>query len=127
MKVLMPAAALLLLLFGIANAQQSHQPTRSEATSYINVEVRGILRKEGWQWYIEATDSIFSKYKLKVILERSEDKNRELDKFLDEHLNQEMIARGPLDCRRLQGLNTPYAIYIYFPSGPDSIRPALPN
>src|SRR5947209_13693653 len=106
MKLLRILVVLFSALIGVATAQ-----VKSTTTNYINVEVRGTLHKESSYWYIEAEDATFPQFKAKVILERSEDKDRELSEFLDEHLDREMVARGMLDTRRIKD---PFTIFIYF-------------
>lgn len=60
---------------------------------------------------MQSVDAVFSEMRMLVKLERSENKNRDLDRRLDELKGQRVSAKGFLDCRRAgqeQGV-----IYLY--------------
>jgi hypothetical protein len=79
--------------------------------NYVKLEVKGQLVQDGTRYAIESNDSIFPQTKLLIKLERSEDKNRFLDRHLDTLKGKMVLAKGFLDCRRIgqeQGV-----IYLY--------------
>ena len=69
--------------------------------SYAKLEVRGTRLNQGPIYYIQTHDSFFTDVKLLVRLERSEDKNRILDRHLEKLLGKSVLAKGLLDCRRV--------------------------
>jgi hypothetical protein len=70
-------------------------------SNYVRLEVRGQLVRDGTGYAVESNDSLFPQAKLLVELERSEDKNRFLDRRLEALQNKTVVARGFLDCRRV--------------------------
>lgn len=108
--------SILVLIAGALLANVSLQADRNNVRSdsqpsYAKLEVRGTLLRQGPVYYIQTHDSTFTEVKLLVKLERSEDKNRMLDRHLERLHGKSVIANGFLDCRRI-GQETG-VIYIY--------------
>ena len=79
-----------------------------EPVSYVRVKVKGkLIRKKfshrGSPHCIETTDAIFPRTEVLVILQRSEDKDRDLTAYLEAREGQTVIVEGWLDCRFLDG------------------------
>jgi hypothetical protein len=53
-------------------------------SSYVRLKVEGTLLHQGAAYYVQTNDATFPDQKLLVGLERSEDKNRSLDRHLEE-------------------------------------------
>jgi hypothetical protein len=89
--------------------------TRANAElNYVKLEVKGKLIQEDAEFAVQTSDTNFPNMKLLVKLERGEDKNRLLDRYLDDLKGKTVVANGFLDCRRVgkeQGV-----IYLYFSS-----------
>ena len=89
--------------------------TRANAEpGYVKLEVKGKLVEQGSRYAVEAADTHFADTKVLVVLGRSEDKNRRLDRHLESLKGKTVVANGFLDCRRIgqeQGV-----IYLYLSS-----------
>jgi hypothetical protein len=86
-----------------------------DKSGYVKLEVRGTLFYQSAISYIRTNDSSFPDAKLVVKLERSEDdKNRVLDRHLQELNGKPVVANGFLDCRRVG--QEPGVIYMYLTS-----------
>jgi hypothetical protein len=82
--------------------------------SYVKLEVRGTLIHQKAISFIQAYDSSFPDVRLVVKLERSEDKNQELDRHLEGLHGKPVVANGFLDCRRVG--QEAGVIYMYLTS-----------
>jgi hypothetical protein len=91
-----------------------------EPSAYVKVEVKGKLVHKDYMYYVETGDATFSDFKLLVGLERSEDKNRALDRHLESLEGKAVIAYGYLDCRRITQENA--TIYLYL-SNETQVKP----
>ncbi|MDT5121797.1 MAG: hypothetical protein QOC96_1279 [Acidobacteriota bacterium] len=89
------------LLFQVSLLKVGDRVPTSSPSSYVKLEVRGILLHKEDAYYIQANDPAFSDFKLLVRLERSEDKNRALDQHLQILEGKTVIARGFLDGTRI--------------------------
>jgi len=67
-------------------------------------------RKAEKYFFIESLDRIHPRYKVSVILSRSEDGNTLLTRWLNENLGKEVIATGYIDNRRFSA--DPFTIYL---------------
>jgi hypothetical protein len=70
-------------------------------SSYVKLEVKGRLVQKGAAYAVEASDAHFADTKVMVVLERSEDKNRGLDRRLESLKGRIVVANGFPDCRRI--------------------------
>jgi hypothetical protein len=98
------------LLFAIWPANRTQANAES---NYVKLEVKGklVLAQEGTSYAIESSDGHFPQIKLLVKLARTEDKNRALDRYLDDLKGKLVVVTGFLDCRNVgqeQGV-----IYLY--------------
>ena len=82
-----------------------------DPSSYVKLEVKGTLFYQNASSYIRTNDSSFPDVSLVVKLERTEDKNRNLDRHLEQLHGKPVIANGFLDCRRIG--QEPSVIYMY--------------
>lgn len=92
------------------------------APAYVKLEVRGTLvgKDDTYAYFIQTSDGQFPQIKLLVKLERSEDKNRILDRYLESLKGKAVIVSGFLDCRRLA--QETGVIYLYL-SSESQIKP----
>ena len=99
------------------NSTPTHAPP-----AYVKLEIRGTLvgKDDAYAYQIETSDGQFPSVKLLVKLERSEDKNRNLDRYLESLKGKAVIVSGFLDCRRLAQENG--VIYLYL-SSESQIKP----
>ena len=98
-SVLMLVAAFALCA-GPARAADKEQPAGANP-GYVRVEAKGTLIRKDNAYYVEAADVNFPDSKVLVRLERSEDKNRQLDALLGRLEGKAIIVEGYLDCRRV--------------------------
>jgi hypothetical protein len=115
--MLIKSVLLVLVVAGLAVAsiRAKFVGTRTQGpSSYVKLEVEGTLHHQGPAYYVQTHDANFPEQKLLVQLERSEDKNRALDRHLEQLEGQSVIARGFLDCRRVG--QEAGVIYIYLHS-----------
>ena len=82
-----------------------------DPASYVKLEVRGTLFHQSAISYIQARDSSFPDVRLVVKLERGEDKNKILDRYLEDLNGKSVVANGFLDCRRIG--QEPGVVYLY--------------
>jgi len=99
----------------------SHDMLPDDKSSYVKLEVRGTLFHQSSISYIRTNDSSFPETKLVVKLERNEDKNPALDRYLQELNGKPVVANGFLDCRRIG--QEPGVIYMYLTSESQIERP----
>ena len=94
----------ILFLVGESGAQQRAYDPKTSAVGrdYVTLEVHGVLRRDGGRHVVESADPLFPQFKVKVILQRSEDKNSLLTRHLEKLEGRTVIARGGLDTRRLK-------------------------
>ena len=98
-----------------------HVMRPDDKASYVKLEVRGTLFHQSSISYIRTNDSSFPDAKLVVKLERNEDKNPALDRYLQELNGKPVVANGFLDCRRIS--QEPGIIYMYLTSESQIERP----
>lgn len=70
-------------------------------SNYVKLEVRGTLLRQGMRYYVQTDISSFRDTKLRVMLWRTEDKNRLLDRHLEKLYQKTVVATGFIDCRRI--------------------------
>jgi hypothetical protein len=80
--------------------------------SYVRVEVKGKLVRQGNLYLVEAADATFADTKVAVALQRGEDKNRALDAHLKALEGKVVVATGFLDCRKLGSAKAPLTLYL---------------
>ena len=119
MRVLVVSMAI--ALFGSSHLVTGSKQAPATPSAYVRLEVKGTLRKDGVMHYVETSDGEFSQTPLLVKLERSEDKNRSLDRHLEGMQEKKVVVRGFLDCRRV-GQETG-VIYLYL-SSESQIQPS---
>jgi len=118
--------------FGAALAAAGGQPSPAEGTavpgesakarpgkagaeapaSYVRVEVKGKLVRQGNLYVVEAADASFADTKVVVALQRGEDKDRALDAHLKALEGKVVVATGFLDCRKLGSAKVPLTLYL---------------
>ena len=98
------------ILFFATSLAVNGQSAPNRTTNYLKAEVRGTLRKAEKYFFIESLDRIHPRYKVSVILSRSEDGNTLLTRWLNENLGKEVIATGYIDNRRFSA--DPFTIYL---------------
>ncbi|HEV3257659.1 MAG TPA: hypothetical protein VG013_12310 [Gemmataceae bacterium] len=86
----------------VAQAGDKRKGT-GEPSSYVKLEVKGKLVRQENGYFIKAKDAVFPGTEVLVRLERSEDKDRELDEHLKSLEGKLVVAEGFLDCRRING------------------------
>jgi hypothetical protein len=99
LKVLLMISSL--LLSGFLLLAHSKADATSNDVNYVKLEAKGKLIMEGVFYAVQTSDGIFPNPKLLVILERVEDKNRQLDRYLEGLEGKTVIAHGLLDIRRV--------------------------
>jgi RNA polymerase sigma factor (sigma-70 family) len=72
-------------------------------SAYVKIEVKGTLTRQENGYAVQTQDAVFPDVKVLVHLERSEDKNRELDSHLKSLEGKVVVVTGLLDCRRIDG------------------------
>ena len=115
--MLLKSIFVLIAIVFLANASLPADDDRlaDNESSSVKLEVRGTLFYQSAISYIRTNDSSFPDVNLVVKLERSEDdKNRILDRHLQELHGKPVIANGFLDCRRIG--KEPGVIYMYLSS-----------
>jgi hypothetical protein len=115
--MLIKSIVFVLVVAGLAvvSIRAEFRGTRTDDRSdYVKLEVEGTLLHQGPAYYVQTHDANFPDQKLLVRLERSEDKNRALDRHLEQLEGQSVIARGFLDCRRVG--QEAAVIYLYLSS-----------
>ena len=120
--MLIKSVLLVIVVAGLAVAsiRAEFRGTRThDQSGYVKLEVEGTLLHQGPAYYIQTHDASFPEQKLLVWLERSEDKNRALDRHLEQLDGQSVIARGFLDCRRV---GQEAVIYLYLTSAEQVVR-----
>jgi hypothetical protein len=111
------------LCAGLARAADKEPPAAANLGS-VRVEARGKLLRKDNAYYVEAADVSFPDTKVLVRLERSEDKNRQLDALLERLEGKPVIVEGYLDCRRVGDQERVLWLYV---SKEDQIKPANGN
>jgi hypothetical protein len=79
-------------------------------SNYLKAEVRGTLRKGEIMFFVESLDPIHPKFKINVMLNRTEDGNRRLTKFLEDNVGKEVVASGFINETRFSC--EPFTIYL---------------
>ena len=88
-------------------------------TNYLKAEVRGTLRKGEKMFFVESLDPIHPKFKINVMLNRTEDGNRGLTKFLEDNVGKEVVASGFINETRFSC--EPFTIYLRVGSAGSSV------
>ena len=109
--MLMKSIIVSLAIAFLGNSYLANGSRQVSPSHYVRLEVKGTLHRKDAFHYVETSDGMFPDTHLIVNLERSEDKNRLLDRHLESLEGKTVIARGFLDGRRIGQENG--VIYLY--------------
>jgi RNA polymerase sigma factor (sigma-70 family) len=95
-----------------AGPQEKAAKDGEEPAVYVKVEVKGKLVRKDGGYAVQSGDGIFPGVDLLVRLQRSEDKDRELDEHLKSLEGKAVVVTGFLDCRRIDGEKRVIALHL---------------
>jgi hypothetical protein len=101
-----------MLWAGLAWAGDRQKPVVGKL-GYVRIEAKGKLLHRETAYYVEAADAAFSDFKVLVKLERSEDKNRQLDGLLASLEGKVVVVEGYMDCRRVGEQEKAIWLYLH--------------